>query len=102
MSQPKFMARFVRVSNPDRTNNKNENYWEVWCGSDILAKFSVKELCNMNSSLDYDSIATSEFGTELIDVAKKSEYYSLLIKTFKINHAINNSTGCFESDELNL
>ncbi len=69
----KLKARFVKSANSDGSQNKEESYWEVWAGSDFLMKISVKELCNMNSTLSYDSIATRVFGAELIEQIKNAK-----------------------------
>lgn len=73
-SYANLKARFIKAANGDGTQNKEESYWEIWLGSELLVKITVEELCNMSSILSYDLIATKEFGAEMLAQIKKSKY----------------------------
>ena len=63
-------ARFVKAANNDGTSNLGESGWEVFLGDKLLLTASVNELSGGRAGMLYDSIATKEFGTKLIEKVK--------------------------------
>ena len=49
--------------------------WEVYAGDELLYTLSVEALCKADPKLSYETIATKEFGTMLIERTKKMRAY---------------------------
>lgn len=83
LQRASLRARFVKASNDDGTSNLGKSAWEVFLGDKLLLTASVDELSGGRAEILYDSIATKEFGTKLIDKVKKegAEKVLSLIKT---------------------
>lgn len=63
-------ARFVKASNNDGTQNLGKSGWEVFLGDKLLLSASVNDLSGNRAGMLYDSIATKDFGSRLIDKVK--------------------------------
>ena len=63
-------ARFIKAANHDGSQNLGASAWEVFLGDKLLLTASVDDLSGGRSSILYDSIATKEFGTKLIEKIK--------------------------------
>lgn len=68
-------AVFCRIPDSNGNLNKEDSYWVVFDGDIILSQISVKEFCNKNPSLDYDTIATMEFGRIFLKKVTKMKAY---------------------------
>ena len=67
----RLKARFIKARDDDGNLDINEYFWEISSGKMIIAKMTVKSLCATNPILDYDSIATLDFGRLLLRKVKK-------------------------------
>ena len=63
-------ARFVKASNNDGTQNLGKSGWEVFLGDKLLLSASVNDLSGNRAGMLYESIATKDFGSRLIDKVK--------------------------------
>jgi hypothetical protein len=72
LARAQLRVRFVKAANGDGTQNKGKSAWEVFLGDKLLLTASVSELSGGNVDVLYDSIATKDFGTKLIDKVKTS------------------------------
>jgi hypothetical protein len=63
-------AKFARVKNQDGSLNVADSAWEVYQGDNLMLIASVNELSGGQPSRLYESIATKEFGTKLIETVK--------------------------------
>jgi hypothetical protein len=70
LSRAALRARFVKAANNDGTQDLGNSSWEVFAGDKLLVTASVDELSGGNSVMLYDSIATKEFGSKLIEKVK--------------------------------
>jgi hypothetical protein len=70
LQRASLKARFVKAANPSGTQNLGKSAWEVYLGDKLLLTASVSELSGGRSEMLYDSIATKEFGTRLIEKVK--------------------------------
>lgn len=70
LARAQLRARFVKAANNDGTQDKAKSAWEVFLGDKLLLTASVDELSGGNTAVLYDSIATKEFGTKLIEKVK--------------------------------
>lgn len=70
LARAQLRARFVKAANGDGTQNKARSAWEVFLGDKLLLTASVAELSGGNTDVLYDSIATKDFGTKLIEKVK--------------------------------
>ena len=82
LARASLRARFVKAANGDGTQNRAKSAWEVFLGDKLLLTASVHELSGGNVDVLYDSIATKDFGTKLIEKVKTSgaDAVSKLIK----------------------
>jgi hypothetical protein len=72
LQRASLRARFVKAANDDGTQNVSKSAWEVFLGDKLLLTASVEDLSGGRSEMFYDSIATKEFGTKLIEKVKVS------------------------------
>jgi len=72
LARAQLRARFVKAANGDGTQNRAKSAWEVFLGDKLLLTASVDELSGGNVDVLYDSIATKDFGTRLIEKVKTS------------------------------
>lgn len=63
-------AKFVRAYNEDGSANLGKNAWNVYKGEKLLVSASVSDLSGGNPDLLHDKIATTEFGTKLLEKVK--------------------------------
>ncbi len=70
LSRAGLRARFVKAANNDGSHNLGRSTWEVFLGDKLLVTASVNELTGGNSAMLYDTIATKEFGSKLIEKVK--------------------------------
>lgn len=70
LSRAALRARFVKAANNDGSQNIGKSAWEVFMGDKLVVSASVNELSGGNSVMLYDSIATKEFGSKLIEKVK--------------------------------
>lgn len=63
-------AKFVKAANFDGTQNLGKSGWEVYYGDKLILTASVNELSGGRSEILYDSIATKDFGSKLIEKIK--------------------------------
>lgn len=70
LARAQLRARFVKAANSNGTQNKARSAWEVFLGDKLLLTASVHELSGGNTDVLYDSIATKDFGTKLIEKVK--------------------------------
>lgn len=68
-------GRFVKVLNPDGTQDFDNSFWEVSAENMFIFKITVQSLCVANPILDYKAIATQEFGYLLLRKAKKNKAF---------------------------
>lgn len=69
--EKKLKGKFVKVAKADGSQDFDESLWEIWEGDILLATKSVKQLCTEIPWLDYEMIATPEFGRPLLKRLKK-------------------------------
>ena len=70
LSRASLVARFVKASNNDGTQNLGKSAWEVFLGDKLVLKASVNELSGNRAGMMYDGIATKSFGSKLIEKIK--------------------------------
>jgi hypothetical protein len=70
LSRASLRARFVKAANEDGSQNLGKSAWEVFLGDKLLVAASVNDLSGNKADFLYDSIATKDFGTKLIDKVK--------------------------------
>jgi hypothetical protein len=70
LQRASLKARFIKAANNDGTQNLGKSAWEVFQGEKLLLTASVNELSGNRAEMLYDSIATKEFGSKLIDKVK--------------------------------
>jgi hypothetical protein len=70
LSRAGLRARFIKAANVDGTQDLGKSAWEVFSGDKLLLTASVEDLTGGNSTMLYDSIATKEFGSKLIEKVK--------------------------------
>ena len=63
-------AKFDRVKNSDGTPNLGKSAWQVFLGDQLILTASVSELSGGQSEMMFDSIATKDFGSKLIEKVK--------------------------------
>ena len=82
LARATLRARFIKAANQDGTQNLGKSAWEVFLGDKLLLTASVDELSGGHTEVLYDSIATKEFGTKLIEKIKShgAEGVASLIK----------------------
>lgn len=68
-------AVFRRAANLDGTPNEDESYWIVWDDDIKLVQITVKQLCNKDPELNYNIIATKEFGRILLKKVTNMKAY---------------------------
>jgi hypothetical protein len=69
LARASLRARFVKAANADGSLNQAKSTWEVYLGEKLLLTASVNELSGGQTE-KYGSIATREFGTQLIENVK--------------------------------
>lgn len=69
-SRASLRARFVKASNQNGTQNLSKSAWEVFLGDKLLLTASVGDLTHGRNDIDYNNIATKEFGAKLIESVK--------------------------------
>ena len=71
LQRASLKARFVRVANPDGTDNLGDSAWQVYAkdevGEKLVFSASVNEISGGRSDALFDVIATKEFGTKMLD-----------------------------------
>jgi hypothetical protein len=70
LQRASLRARFVKAANADGTQNIGKSAWEVFLGDKLLLTASVNDLSGQRAEMLYDSIATKEFGSKLIEKIK--------------------------------
>ena len=70
LQRASLRARFVKAANADGTQNIGNSAWEVFLGDKLLLTASVNDLSGQRAEMLYDSIATKEFGSKLIEKIK--------------------------------
>jgi hypothetical protein len=70
LQRASLRARFTKAANNDGTQDLGKSAWEVFLGDKLLLTASVDELSGGRSEMLYDSIATKEFGSKLIEKVK--------------------------------
>ena len=58
---------FIKAANDDGTLNQGNSTWKIFLGEKLLLTASVNDLSAGRPDMFYDSIATKEFGTKLIE-----------------------------------
>ena len=74
----RLTARFIKVNTANGDQDFDESYWVVLnpeMEDSTLFKISVKELKRSNPILDYEIIATMEFGKRMIRKAKELKVF---------------------------
>ncbi len=69
MKIPKLKARFVKVNKSDGSQDLDKSYWVVLTNEDkekTVSQKTVEEFIGSDPDLDYDIVATAEFGAILI------------------------------------
>jgi hypothetical protein len=66
----RLTARFVRASKFDGSQDLGRSSWEVFLGDKLLLNASVNELSGNRAEMLFDSIATKDFGSKLIEKIK--------------------------------
>jgi hypothetical protein len=71
LQRASLKARFVRVANPDGTDNLGDSAWQVYAkdesGEKLVFSASVDEISGGRSDALFDVIATKDFGTKMLD-----------------------------------
>jgi hypothetical protein len=70
LKRASLRARFVKAANKDGTQNLGDSAWEVYLGDELLLTASVSDLSGQRAELLYDTIATKDFGSKLIEKIK--------------------------------
>lgn len=60
-------ARFIKASKDDGALDKGNSAWEVFLGDKLLVTATVSDLTRGRSDLQYETVATTDFGTRLIE-----------------------------------
>jgi hypothetical protein len=63
-------AKFSKVANFDGTTDLNRSSWEVYRGDELILTASVADLSGGRSEVMFDSIATKDFGSKLLEKVK--------------------------------
>ena len=71
LQRASLRARFVKAANSDGSQNLGKSAWEVFLGDKLLLTASVSELSGGRTEMLYESIATKDFGSKLIEKVKK-------------------------------
>lgn len=70
LSRAGLKARFVKASNNNGTQDLGKSAWEVYSGDKLLLTASVDDLSGGRVDMNYDVIATKEYGAKLIEKVK--------------------------------
>lgn len=70
LSRAGLKAKFVKAANGDGTPNLAKSGWQVFFGDRLLLTASVHELSGGNTHMMYDTIATKDFGSKLLEKVK--------------------------------
>lgn len=86
LQRASLRARFVKAANEDGTQNRAKSAWEVFQGDKLLLTASVDELSKGQTDMQYDAIATKEYGAKLIEKVKAqgSEKVASLYKSAQV------------------
>lgn len=69
LNRASLRAQFVKASK-DGSTDLSKSAWKVYLGDDLILQASVDDLSGGRGELMYDSIATREFGSKLIEKIK--------------------------------
>lgn len=81
LSRATLKAKFVKAANTDGTEDIDNSAWQVFVGDKLALTASVKEISGGRSEVLYDSIATKDFGSKMLEkirsvgVEKVAEIY---------------------------
>lgn len=71
LQRASLKARFVRTANTDGTNNLGNSAWQVFAksedGEKLVFTASVDEITGGRSEVLFDTVATKEFGTKMLE-----------------------------------
>lgn len=71
LQRASLKAKFVRVANPDGTENIGASGWHVYAkdesGEKLVFTASVDEISGGNSDALFDTVATKDFGTKMLE-----------------------------------
>src|ERR1700722_9868824 len=71
LQRASLKARFVRVANPNGTENIGSSGWHIYAkdesGEKLVFTASVDEISGGNSDALFDTIATKDFGTKMLE-----------------------------------
>lgn len=71
LQRASLKARFVRVANPDGTDNLGDSAWQVYAkdeaGEKLVFTASVDEISGGRSDVLFDVVATKDFGTKMLE-----------------------------------
>ena len=70
LQRASLRAKFVKATDYSGKHSLGNSAWEVYRGDQLLVTATVSELSGGNTNMMYDSIATKEFGTSLIEKVK--------------------------------
>lgn len=64
-------GKFVKESNPDGSLNKEESSWIIFEDDNLVAEISVRRFIEVDRTQTYETIATRQFGQQLLVAFKK-------------------------------
>jgi len=70
MSRASLKAKFVKAANLNGLVNLGESGWQVYHGDRLILTASVNDITGGRADSLYDTIATKEFGTKLLEKVK--------------------------------
>ncbi len=82
VARAKLKARFVKAANVDGTDNQGNSVWQIFADDKMILTASVNEITGGRASALYDSVATKDFGSKMLQVIR-SEGFDKAASMFK-------------------
>jgi predicted RecA/RadA family phage recombinase len=73
LSRAKLRGRFVTAAHADGTDDKASSRWNVFANDKLILTATVDEITGGKADLLYNSVATKEFGTELLNLVRQND-----------------------------
>jgi len=73
LSRAKLRGRFVTAAHSDGTDDKANSRWNVFADDKLILTATVDEITGGKADLLYNSVATREFGNDLLNLVRKND-----------------------------
>lgn len=73
LSRAKLRGRFVTAAHSDGTDDKANSRWNVFADDKLILTATVDEITGGKADLLYNSVATKEFGNDLLNLVRKND-----------------------------